>query len=218
MKPFALALAGALAAAGIAPALAADLSVPVASTAPTVDPNADITTFTPAAVADLGWNSTDSRAAGEDTSARVTTDGKYLYVRFDATQKERIVSAPVADGKSNGDLVWVDLWPSGSSGTEYRFISSPDGTSEATASSGTAPAFSASGTTFDGGYTVTMKIPLDSLRGASANGAWNVQFARSIHSSGEQMVWSHEAGSASPDDLAAAGTMTLPSVAADVQH
>jgi hypothetical protein len=214
VKTLTLALAALLAAAGIAPALAAsDLTVPVASTAPTVDPNADETAFDPAALAQLSWNSTKNAAADESTNARITTDGKYLYVRFDATQKELIVS-----DKANGDLVWVDLWPSGSSGPAYRFASSPDGTAEATASTGTAPAVQASGTSFPGGYTVTMKIPLASMGATAGGGPWNVQFARSIHANGEQLVWSHTGGSGSPDDLATAGTMTLSTVAADAGH
>jgi hypothetical protein len=215
VKPLPLALAAMLAASGIAPALAAtDLAVPVASTAPTIDPNADETSFDPAALAQLSWNSTKSGAADETTDAHITTDGKYLYVRFDASQKERIVSD---GGKSSGDLVWVDLWPNGSSGASYRFAASPDGSAVATASTGTAPSVQASGATYPGGYTVTMKIPLAEMGATAGAGPWNVQFARSVHASGQQMVWSHTGGS-SPDDLAAAGTMTLSSVAADVGH
>ncbi|HEU5481122.1 MAG TPA: hypothetical protein VFU90_14860 [Candidatus Tumulicola sp.] len=202
MKRIIMALAGALLAASALPAQAASsLDVPTASAAPSVDPRADDTSFDPAAVAQLGWNSTKSQPAAEDTTARIATDGKYLYVRFDAAQTERIVSAQPADGKSTGDLVWVDLQP-GSSGASYRFASSPDGSSNATASTGTAPAFAAAGSTYDGGYTVTMKIPIADLHGAG--GTWNVQFGRTIAGSGQQMVWSHDG------NVAQAGTMTMP--------
>ena len=183
---------------------ASSIEVPTSPTAPSVDPRADDATFAPAAIAQLGWNSTQSRDADEETTARVSTDGKNLYVRFDATQRERIVSASVVDGRSDGDLVWIALQPSGASGATYTFAASPDGTSgAATAPSSTAPAFKASGATFDGGYTVTMAIPLSALRGAQG-GAWSAQFGRSVHASGQQFVWSHDG------NVAQAGTMTMP--------
>lgn len=198
------ALAGLLLALGALPASAASaISVPTTRTAPPVDPRADDSTFQPAAVAQLGWNSTQSRDANEETVARVSTDGTYLYVRFDAAQQERIASAPVADGKSDGDLVWIDVQPGGASGASYRFASTPDGSSGSTATTGTAPAFQASGTTFDGGYTVTMKIPIAGLQGAQS-GSWSVQFGRGVHASGQQFVWSHDG------NVADSGTMTMP--------
>jgi hypothetical protein len=213
MKRTVIALVGALFAAGSVPALAASsIEVPVSATAPSVDPRADDTAFDPAAVAQLSWNGAKSRAATEPTIARISTDGKYLYVRFDASQNERIVSSQPVDGKSAGDLVWVDLWPSGASGSLYRFAASPDGSSSATASNGAVvPAWQASGASYPGGYTVTMKIPLAGLRGARGAGSWNVQFARSIAATGERLVWSHDGTVASADDAAQAGTMTLPS-------
>lgn len=205
MKRIALALVGALLAAGAVPAYAASsLEVPTTSTAPSVDPHADDTSYNNAAVAQIAWNSAKLQSANEDTTARVTTDGKYLYVRFDAVQTERIVSAQPVDGKSSGDLVWVELQPGGAGTTSYRFAASPDGSSGSTASSGTAPAFDASGASYDGGYTVTMKIPLAELSGAHAGGTWSAQFGRAIAGSGAQLVWSHDG------NVAQAGTLTMP--------
>ena len=104
------------------------------------------TSFDPAAVAQLSWDSTKSRPAAEDTIARIATDGKFLYVRFDATQTERIVSTQPVDAKSSGDLVWVEpAARAASNATIYHFASSPDGSSGATASTGTAPAFTSVG-------------------------------------------------------------------------
>lgn len=210
MKRNVFALAGALIVASAIPAHASSsIEVPTTTTAPSADPHADDTSFNPAAVANIGWDSTKSQPASEDTTARVVTDGKFLYVRFDATQTERIVSTQPVDGKSSGDLVWVDLQPGGAGATAYRFASSPDGSSGATANNGAtaasaAPAFTASGATFDGGYTVTMKIPLADLHAAQSGGTWNVQFGRSIAGSGAQLVWSHDG------NVAQAGTMTMP--------
>jgi len=204
VKRIMFALVGALVAAGAGPAFAASsIDVPT-TTAPSVDPRADDSSFDPSAVAQLSWDSTKLRPATEQTMARVATDGKFLYVRFDASQTERIVSAQPVDGKSNGDLVWVDLQPSGASGAMYHFAASPDGSNGATVSNGTAPAFQASGAAFDGGYTVTMKIPIAEIRGVQAAGPWNAQFGRAIGANGEQFVWSHDG------NVAQAGTMTMP--------
>lgn len=127
---------------------------------------------------------------------------KFLYVRFDASQKEKI---------GTGDYVGIDLWPSGSGGSLYRFAASPNGTKDAnTAAAAAAPSWEASGTTFDGGYAVTMKIPLAGLHGVSGSGPWNVQLVRSIGANGQELVWSHDGTPAPPDDVAQAGTMTLP--------
>ncbi len=201
LKASILALAGTLFAATAAPVFAASsLTVPMSAHAPSIDPNDDGTSFDPAAVAHLSWNSSTSRDASEETTARFSTDGRYLYVRFDATQnKERIVSAKPL---SNGDSVWVEV--QGNNGS-YRFAASPDGTSEATGPSGAAaPAFDAHGAVNDGGYTVTMKIPLTSLPPAGAGTPLKAQVGRTIHASNEQLVWSHDG------DVASAGTMTLP--------
>jgi len=203
VKISSIALAAALVAASATPALAAapSLDVPVASTAPSMDPSADETTFDPSAIAQLSWTNSGAHAA-ESTDAHISTDGKFLYVRFDASQKEKI---------GTGDSVGIDLWPSGSGGSLYRFAASPNGTQDANpAAAAAAPSWTATGATFDGGYAVTMKIPLAGLHGVSGTGPWNVQLVRSIGANGQQLVWSHDGTPAPADDLAQAGTMTLP--------
>jgi hypothetical protein len=198
-----IALAAALVAASATPAFAATstLDVPVAKTAPTLDAHADESAFDPSALAQLSF-STSGDKAKESTDVHLTTDGTFLYVRFDASQSEKIGSS---------DRVGIDLWPSGSSGSLYRFASSPDGTKDANAAAtAAAPSWVVSSNEFDGGYTVTMKIPLAGLHGVSGTGPWNVQLVRSIGATGQQLVWSHDGTSAAADDLAQAGTMTIP--------
>jgi hypothetical protein len=198
-----IALAAALVAASATPALAAapTLDVPVTKSAPSMDARADESTFDPAALAQLSFT-TSGAPAKESTDAHISTDGKYLYVRFDASQQEKIGS---------GDSVGVDLWPSGSSGSMYRFASSPEGTKDANAAAtAAAPSWDVSSTAFDGGYTVTMKIPLAGLHGVSGTGPWNVQLVRTIAATGQQLVWSHDGPSSVADDVAQAGTMTIP--------
>jgi hypothetical protein len=166
-----------------------------------MDPSADETAFGPAAFAQLAYTNTGAPASAT-TDAHITTDGKFLYVRFDASQSQKI---------GTGDTVGIDLWPAGSTGNFYRFAASPSGTQEANAAAAAAaPSWAASGATFDGGYAVTMKIPLAGLHGVSGNGPWNVQLVRSIGANGQQLVWSHDGAAAPADDLAQAGTMTLP--------
>jgi hypothetical protein len=203
MKCFTIALVGALVAAGVTPALAAgpSLDVPIASRAPSMDPTSDEAKFDPAALAQLAWTSTGDQAA-EPTDVHVTTDGKYLYVRFDAIQNEKIGS---------GDSVGIDLWPSGSGGSLYRFAVGPDATRTANdAAAAAAPGWKASAFAFTGGYTVTMQIPLAGLHGVASGGPWNVQLVRSIGANGQQLVWSHDGPSAPADDVAQAGTLNLP--------
>jgi hypothetical protein len=205
MKRIVFALAAALIAAGASvPALAASsIEVPTVP-APTVDPRADNAAFDPAAIAQLSWDGTKQSPADQQTMARVATDGKFLYVRFDATQKERISSITPVDGKSGGDLVWIDLQPSGATSPVYHFVANPDGSGYANSSAGSTPRFESAGTSFDGGYTVTMKIPLAQLHAVQAGGPWTVQFGRTVAASGSQLVWSHEG------NVAQAGTMSLP--------
>lgn len=54
----------------------------------------------------------------EATVVHMATDGRYLYVRFDATQSEPIVATQRTDdvGQGTDDQVWVDLWPGGANG------------------------------------------------------------------------------------------------------
>jgi hypothetical protein len=171
-----------------------------------MDPSADETTFDPSAIAQLSWTNSGAHAA-ESTDAHISTDGKFLYVRFDASQNERIGS---------GDNVGIDLWPSGSGGSLYRFAASPDGTKDANAAAATAaPSWDAKGTTFPGGYVVTMKIPMAGL--GLGSGPLNVQLVRSVAANGQQLVWSHDGATAPADDLAQAGTMTLPSSVSSAQ-
>ena len=117
----------------------------------------------------------------------VSTDGKYLYVRFDAQQHEPLMAAQHSDdtvaGGSNinggiawtDDAVWVDLWPTGPAGFQYQFESNPNGAHNEASTENTAfaPAWESHGAETSGGYVVTMAIPLRVIHGAHA-GTWRV--------------------------------------------
>jgi len=181
---------------------------------PPTDPSAPNATWEKAAGVKLTWNVQAEGAATEATTAAISTDGMSLFVRFDATQREPIAAAQHSNnvGQGSDDAVWIDLWPNGTNGFYYQFQATPNGTHYQSSSENTTytPTWESFGTAHAGGYTVTMRIPLDVMRGVTSTQKWKVQFARYVHATGEQDVWSYDATQNSPDDVARAGTMTMP--------
>jgi hypothetical protein len=213
----ALALACALAVTtGAANAMSGYPHVDVPKFAPSLDPAAEPATWSQAAGAKLTWDVVHGRAISEPTNAWIATDGKALYVRFDAAQREPVAAAQHTNdvGQGTDDGVWIDLWPTGAGGYMYQFQSTPNGTHYQSSSENTSysPSWESHGVERNGGYTVTMKIPLDVIRGANASHPWNVQFVRFVHATGEQQVWSYDSAQTNPDDFARAGSMTMPSI------
>jgi len=202
-----------------APALALTLAaqalaypaIEVPAAAPPLDPAA--TAWQSATSVQLTWDTTHGRVTSEPASASISTDGHALYVRFEAKQREAIVAAQQTNdvGQGSDDAVWIDLWPSGTSGYFYQFQATPNGTHYESSSenSSYAPTWESRGVVRDGGYAVTMRIPLDVIRGAAAGRPWKVQFVRYIHATGEYQVWSYDTSQTQPDDNARAGTMKL---------
>jgi len=173
----------------------------------------------------LTWDVGHARPAKDPTDVSVTTDGKILYVRFVAKQNETIVdnqhSNDTVTGGANvnggiawsDDAVWVDLWPTGPGGFQYQFESNPSGAHNEYSSENTAfsPQWEAHGTRTDGGYTVTMDIPMRVIHGAKV-GTWRMQFVRYVRSSGELSVWSYDTTQTNPDDAGRAGYVHVPVV------
>ncbi|HXO17389.1 MAG TPA: hypothetical protein VN909_04395 [Candidatus Dormibacteraeota bacterium] len=185
---------------------------------PSLDPNAPIVGWAQAANVQLSWDAVRSRPASEATKAWMSTDGRSLYVRFDAVQREPIVAQQHTNdvGQGSDDAVWVDLWPNGISGYFYQFYATPNGTHYEYSSENTAysPNWESQGVTRVDGYTVTMKIPFDVLRNAHG-GTWKAQFVRYVRATGEQQVWSYDRVQMQPDsygnsDYAHAGAIALP--------
>jgi hypothetical protein len=201
------------------------LLVPIVQTAPPLDPTKPAITWS-ADPATLGWDVAHAQAAPEATTVQVATDGKFLFVRFDAVQHEPVVASQHSDdlvaGGSNinggiawtDDCVWVDLWPTGPGGFQYQFEANPNGSHNeaSTENSAFAPQWESHGATSASGYTVTMAIPLAVLHGAHA-GTWRVQFVRYVRSTGALDVWSYDTAQTNPDDAARAGDATLALVA-----
>jgi hypothetical protein len=201
----------------------AALTVPHAT--PPLQPNAPIGGWNQSASAALKWDVGHARSADDSTTIHVTTDGKFLYVRFDAQQHEPLVAAQHSDdtvaGGSNinggiawtDDAVWVDLWPTGPAGFQYQFESNPNGAHNEASSENTAfaPAWQSHGATTSDGYVVTMAIPLGVIHGAHP-GTWRAQFVRYVRSSGALNVWSYDESQTNPDDPARAGRLNIPSL------
>ncbi len=196
---------------GAVSAVGSPLVVPMAT--PPVSPSATVAAFTPAASANLGWDVVHRERASETTVAHIATDGHYLYVRFDARQNEPVAAAQHSNdvGQGNDDSVWIDLWPNGLHGYYYQFQVTPNGTHYEYSSENTSysPNWDSYGAVKPGSYTVTMKIPLDVMRGVHP-GSWLVQFVRYVHATGAQIVWTYDPVQNSPDDVARAGHMMMP--------
>ncbi len=175
----------------------------------------------------LQWDVAHARAAQDPTTVKFETDGKLLYVRFDAVQHSPIIATQHGDdlitggGNANGgiswsndDAVWVDLWPTGPGGFEYQFEANPAGAHNEASSENAAfaPQWESHGSIHGNAYTVTMAIPLSVIHGAH-QGQWRMQFIRYERASGALDVWSYETSQTSADDSARAGTVSFPLLA-----
>lgn len=171
------------------------IALPTVAKAPPIDGTlADAAWKDAAAKVQLRWNLRDQQPASQDTTAYVMTDGRFLYVAFDVQQRQRIEAGQHTNDTSltDNDYVAVYFWPNGSNGFSYEFQANPNGTHLATSSENTAyaPSWESAGRVHDGGYTVTMRIPLRAMKGANA-GAWGLQFARYIAATQDDYVWQH---------------------------
>jgi hypothetical protein len=201
-------------------------SVPKVENDPPLDPRASLSAWAGSAQLTLTWDVIHVRSVPDPATVHLATDGKYLYVRFDARQRQPIVAAQHSDdviaGGSvnnqggiawNDDAVWVDLWPTGPGGFEYQFESNPDGSHNESSTENTAfaPHWESRGVIHGDAYTVTMAIPLDLIHGARA-GTWRAQFVRYVVSTGDEEVWSYDPAQARPDDVSHAGALAMPLV------
>jgi hypothetical protein len=197
--------------------------VPAVQAAPPLDPTIAAQGWPQSSIT-LPWDVAHARAATDSTIVHVATDGKLLYIRFDAVQKDPIIATQHGDDLitggsnanggiswSNDDAVWVDLWPTGPGGFQYQFESNPAGAHNeaSTENAAFAPAWESHGSITNGAYTVTMAIPLKLIHGAHI-GTWRMQFVRYQRASGALNVWSYETAQTSPDDAARAGNASVP--------
>lgn len=194
------------------------VSVPRTDVAPAVDGMLDDPAWKNAAKVELGYDLRNHQAASERTFAYLMTDGPFLYVGIDAKQ-----SIPVrATERTNGvgldtdDEVQVDLWPNGTSGFMYKFTSTAIGThyQYSTENNLFEPTWWTAGRIHDGGFTITMKIPLGAMHGTGSR-SWRVQFIRYMPATNQPFVWSYGATQQGFNDVNYSGDLGgLPRLAA----
>ena len=199
-------------------------TVPVTAAPPPLDAALPAAGWTAAPVLALPWDVAHVKPADEPTEVRVISDGRYLYVRFDVTQRGPVSATQHSDdvitGGSQGnngglswsadDAVWVDLFPTGTNGFRYQFEANANGSHNEASSenSAFAPQWESHGAIHDGGYTVTMAIPFNVIHGAQT-GTWRAQFIRYTRSSGAQDVWSYDAAQTNADDSSRSGSLEV---------
>jgi Domain of unknown function (DUF5916) len=185
------------------------LTIPTMASPPPLNPRAPAGDWKGAAPVPMPWDVTHQRSASELSSALIGTDGPSLYVRFDVKQREGLLAQQHINNVGDGtdDEVWIDLWPNGPGGFFYQFAATSNGTHFQYSSENTAyaPTWESYGVAFNGGFTITMKIPLKVIRGSRASGSWRAQFVRVIRSTGERQIWSYAAAQTNGDDVTYAG-------------
>ncbi|MDQ2817103.1 MAG: hypothetical protein M3T49_02670, partial [Candidatus Eremiobacteraeota bacterium] len=158
------------------------LHVPIVASAPAVDGTLGSPVWQQALTVHLGYDRRTRGPTVEDTTVRLLSDGKALYVAFQAIQtRTPVVSNQRSNmvGVDTDDEVKVALWPGGSHGFSYQFIATPLGTRYQYSSENLAyePTWDAVGRIGRNAYVVTMRIPLSIMRGARPE-AWLIQLAR----------------------------------------
>jgi len=205
----------AFAASGISRAQADTMSftMPIAhaNSGPKVDGTLDDATWRSATHVSLDWDFQFRRLAAEKTDAYIMADRSFLYVAFVAEQKESVTATIQTNDAAltADDIVRVYFWPGGDHGFEYFFESTPIGThNEGSAeNSAFAPSWTSVGRRTANGYVVTMKVPLNIMRGDGRT-TWRVQFERVIHSTNQVFEWAHDPSQTGVDNAIFVGYLT----------
>ena len=208
--PLVLALALAT---GLPPARAADavssVTVPVLAAAPSMNGTID-DSWAKAATLSLDTDFTYRRPASEPTKVYVAQDGSFLDIAFAVTQSEPQTAAQETNSSSilSEDYVGVYLDPQGTTGISYGFFANPHGARYQTSSENTAytPQWTAVGKPSAGGYTVTMRIPLDIIRSGGST-SWTAQFVRATVATNGLAVWAYSDRAHTATDPAFAGKL-----------
>ncbi len=180
--------------AGRAICLCFSITVPTVATAPVIDGTLTDRVWQSAAQVQFGYDRLTHGDSAEPTTAYLLTDGKFLYVAFDAKQTRTTVVANQRNnntGVDTDDEVKIALWPSGKNGISYNFISTPIGTryQYSTENLSYEPTWNAAGRIVPGGYVITMRISLSIMRGGSPN-TWLVNLTRFEITTGALYAWS----------------------------
>ncbi len=195
-----------------------EVHIPQTNSPPPIDGNLDNPAWKNAAVVQLSYNLREHRSAADKTTDYVLTDGTYVYIGVRAQQNAPVRALQHTNdvGVDTDDEVQVDLWPNGTAGFRYIFITTALGTHYQFSSENNSydPTWWSVGKIVPGGFTVTMKIPLGVMHG-SGSGTWRVQFARLVMATNDDLVWSYGPAQQNHNDVNYAGVADgLPKVAA----
>jgi len=164
-----------------------------------------------AAALTLDTDFTNRRPATEITGVRLARDGDALDVAFDARQSESLIASQQTNSSAvlNDDYVGIYLWPQGVNGFQYSFVANPRGARYQTSSENSAfsPQWTAVAKTVEGGYVVTMRIPLGVIRGGGSN-TWRVQFVRQVVATNNLDLWAYSPSQQNAAMAAYAGMVT----------
>src|SRR5579863_937731 len=186
------------------------ISVPATTSAPPIDGRLSDAAWHGAAVVHLDYDLRSHQAADQATTVYLTSDGAFLYVGIDARQKSPIRATEHTNGVGldTDDEFQVDLWPNGPSGFRYKFTSTPIGTHYQYSSENNAfePEWVTKGRIVDGGYVVTMRIPLSVMHG-TGSGDWRIQLIRYVAYTNDVYVWSYGPQQQDFNDVAYSGSL-----------
>jgi hypothetical protein len=162
---------------------------------PKIDGTLDDPEWKKASHVDLTWDYQFRRPASEKTDAYLMVDNKFVYVAIVAQQSEPITATLHTNDVTLApdDLVRVYFWPGGERGFEYGFVSTPIGTRNefSTENSAFAPKWTAVGKRTPTGYVITMRIPLNVMRG-DGRSTWRLQVERVVHVTNQDYEWAHD--------------------------
>ncbi len=184
---------------------AASFVAPIAhtDTDPKVDGTLDDPAWQKATHLQLGWDFQFRRPAEEKTDAYLMADASALYVAIVAEQKEPVTATLHTNDVTLAadDVVRVYLWPGGDHGFEYFFVSTPIGTHNEFSSENSAytPAWTSVGKRTPTGYIITMRIPLNVMRG-DGRSTWRLQLERVIRVTGQDFEWAHDPSQSGVDN------------------
>jgi hypothetical protein len=188
-----------------------ELTLPHVAKGPAIDGTLNDEAWKSAKLIPLAYDLRHKGPPRQKTDVYVVSDERALYVAFDAVQTAEIVANQRTDdvGFDTDDEVQVDMWPGGPLGFQYLFTATPLGTHYQHSSENAvyAPKWQSVGKLRPGGYTVTMRIPYDIMRGDGRK-SWPIQFVRFVQKTDDVQVWAFEPGQSDHNDVVYAGTLS----------
>jgi hypothetical protein len=159
----------------------------------------------------ITWNVDFHRPAQNLTDVRMLFSRRYLYVLFDAAQREPLTATQTSDGSGvdDDDHIGLYVWPSGANGFRYFFEANPLGAryQESSENQNFSPDWIAAGTRTSRGYRVAVRIPLKVLRG-DGRSTWRLQLDRYVSATQEQNVWAFAPDQRNETQVSYAGYLT----------